>query len=218
MNLIKHIFFRLLLVAIPLLMAMAPAMAQNTVYAGQTSTLSVVAVPGETYEWELYDNVTNLNLAVVPGNCPITEAFFVGGINTGPIVQVTWLVPGTYHWKVTTTSSCTNNIAIGRMIVLNDLPTATIVDPQPICSGETANLAVVLTGTSPWSITYTDGTIPVTINGIMSSPYNIPVSPLVTASYWITNVTDAFGTNNNPSNTVTLIVKPTPVTSPIWHN
>jgi hypothetical protein len=216
----KYIILRLLLVLVPLLMAMAPAMAQNTVYAGQTSTLSVVVVPGETYEWELYNDVTSLNLAVVPGNCPVTDAFFVGGVNTGPNVQVTWLVPGTYYFKVTATTSCTNNMAIGEMIVLYDLPTAIIQPPPPICVGDSAHLTVILTGTAPWSITLTDGVNNFVFNNITSSPFNltVPVIPLATTTYWISEVTDAHGTNTTPSPQVVQVVNPRPSPIIIYHN
>ena len=217
----KYIILRLLLAVIPLLASMAPAMAQNTVYAGQTSTLSVVAVPGETYEWELYNNVASLNLAVIPGNCPVSDAFFVGGINTGPSVQVTWLVPGTYYWKITATTSCTNNIAIGEMIVLNALPTAIIDQPPPICAGDSVHLTVTLTGTAPWSFILTDGTNEWHFGPINSSPYNltVPVIPPVgTTTYWIKEVTDANGTNTTPSPPVVQVVNPKPSTGLIYHN
>ncbi len=206
------------MVAIPLLTAMAPAMAQNTVYAGQSSDLSVITIPGDAYVWELYNSASGVNFATDPGNCPPGEAYFTG-LSTGPTVNVMWVTPGIYYFKVTASrGGCTMNLKVGMMTVLNELPTAVIEPPPPICAGNTTNLMIVLTGTAPWSITYTDGTTPVTINGIMSSPLEIPVSPIVTTSYWITNVTDKYGTNNSPSDPVTLIVKPTPITQPIWHN
>ncbi len=199
-------------------MALAPAMAQNTVYAGHASDLSVIAVPGDTYVWELYKDITGIDFATDPGNCPPGDAYFTG-ISTGSTVNVMWVTPGIYFFKVTAyRGGCTMNLKVGKMTVLNDLPTATILDHDPICSGSTANLTVLLTGAPPWSITYTDGTTPVTLDGIMASPFTIPVSPVVTTSYTITSVTDFYGTNSSPSNTVTLIVKPTPITSPIQHN
>jgi hypothetical protein len=161
-----------------------------------------------------------VNLALVPGNCPVTDAFFVGNINTGPAVQVTWLVPGTYYFKVTSTTSCTNNIAIGQMIVLYDLPTAIIEPPSPICVGDSVHLTVDLTGTAPWSITLTDGVNNFVFNNITTTPYvlTVPVIPLVTTTYWITSVTDAHGTSNTPSPPVVQVVNPLPITSPIYHH
>ena len=110
----KQIILRLLLVAIPVLLALASAKAQTyRVFVGQTIELSVLEMPGDTYSWELYNDVTGINFATDPGNCPPTEAQFTGGINTGPIVHVTWLSPGTYFYKVTAQrSGCTMNLKV----------------------------------------------------------------------------------------------------------
>ena len=216
----KHIFFRLLLVLVPLLMAMAPAMAQNTVYVNNTTVLEVVNVPGDSYVWELYKDVGGVNFATVPGVINIPgEAIFVGS-NIGPSVTVLWTMPGTYFFKVTATGgTCSNNLKVGKMIVLDELPTAVFVPPDPICAGDQASLEVLLTGTAPWSITYTtDGINPVTIPVVGGSPYFITVNPLVTTTYQIISVTDSHGTNSVPSPEVTLIVNPKPVTNSIWHN
>lgn len=134
----KHIFLRLLLVAIPVLMALAPAMAQNTVCVGQTSELSVVAVPGDTYEWELYTDPPP-NFATTPGNVT-TEAVFIGG-NTGPMVRVQWLVPGIYFYKVTATrAGCTNNLKVGKMDI-KPAPQIVTVGGGIYCEGTPVTLA-----------------------------------------------------------------------------
>ena len=217
-----HIFLRLLLVLVPLLMAMAPAMAQNTVYAGHTTELGVDPVQGDSYVWELYKDVAGVNFATVAGNCPPAEAFFVAGVNTGVSVNVMWTTPGTYFFKVTATRpGCTNNLKVGKMIVLDSLPTAVILPHDSICSGTPTNLTVKFTGTAPLNIIYTiDGALPgTTINGITDNPYLIPISPTATTSYQIISVTDANGvTNAIPSDPVIVFVKPIPVTSPINHD
>ena len=218
-----HILLQLLLVAIPLLMALAPARAQNVVYAGQTSELGVDEVPGETYVWELYNDVTGLNLAIVPGNCPVTEAFFVGGNNTGPTVSITWLIPGTYYFKVTATNTCpSNNLRVGMMIVLPAIPTATLVlNPEEICRGDEADLLITFTGEGPWSFVLetNDGINPpstVTYGPLSDNPLVIPVTPTRTTTYRVLSVTDINGTNTSPSNVVTLTVKPRPGGSQIY--
>ena len=220
MTLFKHIFLRLLLVLVPLLMAMAPAMAQDTVYVGQSKDLSVIAIDGDTYVWELYKDVSAINFAIDPGNCLPGDADFTGS-STGPTVNVLWKKSGTYFFKVTATRpGCTNNLKVGKMIVLEELPTAVIDPPDSICMGAATSLTIRLTGAPPWSITYTtNGANPQTITGIAASPYLLPVSPSVTTSYTITSVNDAhLIPNDTPSNTVTVFVKPKPLTSPIWHN
>ena len=221
MKLRSHTILRLLLVFIPVMLALAQARAQgDTVCVGQTSVWSVVEVPGNTYAWELYNDVTGLNLAVVPGNCPASEAYFVGGVNTGDSVNVMCLVPGTYFIKVTATDSCTNNLKVGKIVVEECYSYATFLDPGTICSGDTAMLTVEITGApGPWVITFTDGTT-VWTQPVPVSPFTFQLIPTPTVpgsyQYWITSVSNPFMTNDIPGDPVTLIVKLKPVTSPIY--
>ena len=219
MNRPKHIFLRLLLVAIPLLMTMAPAMAQDTAFVGQSINLSVIEIPGDTYVWELYNDVIAINFATDPGNCPPGEAYFTG-VSTGPSVNVMWLTQGVYFFKVTAyRGNCTMNLKVGKMTVLYELPTAVIEPPPPICIGDSAHLTVILTGTAPWSITLTDGLNNFVFNNITSSPFNltVPMIPLVTTTYWISEVTDANLTNITSSSQVVQVVNPRPVNSHIYY-
>ena len=75
-----------------------------------------------------------------------------------------------------------------------------------ICAGGTANLSVALTGTAPWTFTYTDGVTPVTVSGVNTSPYVFPVNPSSNTVYTLTSVTDAFCAANpaNISGTATV--------------
>lgn len=210
--------YKALAVLLLLLLAMAPALAQNVVYQGETTPLAVVNVPGETYEWELYNDGT-VNFAVVPGNCPVTSAIFVGG-NVGASINVQWLQPGFYFFKVTArdAANCTNNIKVGMIEVKPALPTAIITPPADICVGQTASLEVTLTGVGPWELTYTDGTNFWTETGINTTTYLLRVSPIVTSQYWIAEVKDVNGTNSVPSDKVTLNVNPKPVSSTIYQH
>ena len=200
-------------------MAMAPAMAQDTVYTGQSKNLSIVGIPGDTYVWELYNNVTGINFATDPGNCPPGEAYFTG-VSTGPTVNVMWLNQGTYFYKVTAhRGGCTMNLKVGKMTVLWAIPTAVIGPPPPICVGDSVHLIITLTGTAPWNITLTDGVNNFVFNNITSSPFTLPVPviPLMTTTYWISEVTDIHVTNTNPSPPVVQVVNPKPVNSHIYH-
>jgi len=214
----KHTWVRLMLALALATTAMASAMAQTPVYTGQTTTLGVVAIPGDTYVWELYNDVSGLNLASSPGNCPSQSAVFDGGVNTGPAVNVTWLEAGTYYYKVTANrGGCTSNLKLGKIVVeALLLPTATMQQPAPICAGDTTQLIITLTGQSPWSIKLSDGVNTVTYSNISTTPYAIPVNPAVTTTYQVMEVTDATGTNTVPSQPVQLIVKPKPVSSHIY--
>lgn len=218
MNRYKHIFLHLLLVLLPLLMALAPARAQNTVYAGQPSVLSVIEVPGDTYSWELYSDTTGINFATSPGNCQPADAYFIGS-SSGPSVNVMWLTQGVYFYKVTAyRGNCTMNLKIGMTTVLNNLPTAVIEPPQPICAGDSVHLTITLTGIAPWSITLSDGTNSNVFNNIMASPFTltVPTPPVATTSYLVTEVTDAYVTNNVPSAPVVQVVNQKPINSRIY--
>ena len=213
----KYIFLSLLVIVISLLTALAPARAQDTVYEGQNTDLSVVEIPGDTYEWELYLDVNGINFAVDPGNCPPDRAYFTAG-STGPIVNVMWAKPGIYFYKVTAhRGNCTMNLKVGKKFV-KPLPTAVIEPPDPICYGDSAHLTVILTGTAPWSITLTDGINSWVFDNITSSPFNltVPEIPLVTTTYWISSVTDYYITSTRPSPPVVQVVKPLPVNSRIY--
>ncbi len=109
---------RLVLVFLPVLLTVAPATAQTVVNQGRTTELSVEAKPGDSYFWELYSKPV-ANFAVTPGNILPGQAYFVNG-NSGPSVNVSWLKAGTFYYKVTAVdqSGCTNNLKVGRIVVV----------------------------------------------------------------------------------------------------
>jgi len=211
--------YKALAVILLLLLAVAPAMAQLIVFQGETSTLAVEQKPGETYEWELYSDAT-VDFAKTSGvKTSAPYATFVGS-NNGASVQVKWLLPGIYFYKVTAwnITGCANNIKIGIVEVKPSLPTAVITPPNPICDGETASLEVILTGVGPWDITFSDWTNFWTVTGVTDPTYILRVNPSVPTWYWVTEITDTNGTNTVPSDKVLLEVKPRPVSSPIYQH
>lgn len=193
----------------------ASVMAQSVVYKGQISDFSVEQKPGESYSWDIYKDST-VNFAKTPGDVLPTEAIFVNG-NTGPEIQIEWLEAGIYFVKVTATNECTNNLEIARIEVLESLPEATITGDS-ICIGDPAFLTVELTGEAPWNITYTDGSESWTINNINETPYTIAIDPgpVGTTEYWITQITDSNGTNNEPTEKAEVKVYPKPAISRIY--
>jgi hypothetical protein len=216
---------RLLSVAMLLLLAAASATAQSvTVFAGQTFTfeVDVPGVPDDNIGWEIYNDFAGINMAVVPGNCPPANAFFPAG-NTGAAVDITWLIPGIYMVKITAVNTCpTNNMKFYLVEVLPALPTATLeMNPGVICRGEDAELLITFTGDAPWSFVLesNDGINPpvlTTYSDISVNPLIIPISPLTTTTYRVTEITDINGTNTNPSGSVTITVNPKPGSSPIY--
>ena len=128
----------------------------------------------------------------------------------------TTFMEGTYRVTVRDAAGC----LVARSIDINiyGLPTAEITNnPRIICNGGSTSIIVTLTGTGPWSlINYNDGTPPpVTVNNINGQPYSFIVSPSVTTTYYVTNVSDAHNCSNtsNSSSTVTVIPRPTGIIS-----
>jgi len=214
----------MLLAVLPVVLSMVPAMAQvAAIYPGQTTQLHEEPYPGATYSWDLYRDST-VNFAAVPGDCPVTDAFFPQG-NKGPTVNVTWLKPGIYFFKVTAVdvTGCTNNVKVGRIRVIESLPTAElVVNPDSVCIGEWANLIITFTGKAPCSFTLRtedkNGVTDKVYTNITDAgnPFIIPVGPGTTTTYTVISVTDAYGKQNDPSNKVTLKVYPLPRSSRIY--
>lgn len=218
-----HNILRLILVIIPVLLAMDKTMAQaDTVCAGDVSAWVIEEFPGVSYTWDLYDDVTGIDFASDPGNCPVSDAYFAGGVNTGASVSVMCLTPGTYFIRVMAAGPCpSNNLKVGKIVVVPCLSYAQFFEPPPACQGDTALMTIEVTGApGPWVVTFTDGSTSWTID-VPTSPYTFQLvpTPAVQGSYayWITSVTNIYGlTNNTPSEPVILMIKPKPFTSPIF--
>lgn len=217
----KLLYIERLVIAVLLLLllALAPAMAQNVVYKGHIAPLEVEQKGYDTYVWELYKDST-VNFATTSGDLlPSSYAEFVGD-NTGSIVNVKWLNIGTYFFKVTATNvaGCTMNLKIGVIKVIEVKPTAIIISPDLVmtCIDDPATLEVALTGSGPWDLSYTDGTTIETVKGITDTNYKLKVNPKSTTIYWITEVTDIYDSNPEDSNSVMVVVNPKPVIGKIY--
>jgi len=211
-----------LAVLLLLLMALVPAKAQNVVFTGQTTTLAVEQHDGELYQWNLYDNGIG-NFATKIDYCPATSADFVGvNTNIGPSVDVKWMKAGIYFFKVTASNitGCTSNFKVGIIEVkIGVKAEITPPDTAGVCLDKPVLLEVNLTGTAPWSFTYTDGVSSWSVTNVMTSPYTITIdpTPATTTQYWISTVSDKFGTNTEPSEKVTQRINPLPDPSNIIH-
>jgi len=94
-------------------------------------------------------------------------------------------------------------------ITVTLLPTASISGTQTICIGSGATLSATLTGSSPWSLTWTDGVSPVMVTGITSTPYTWSISPAVQTSYTLTNISNGCAGSVSGIALVSPIVVPT---------
>ncbi len=124
--------------------------------------------------------------AVTGGVSPYT--YSVDGSAFTSTTSYTNLSAATYTVEVKDANGCT--FSTSAIIMQMPSATAIISGNASICAGTSIGLSVTMTGTGPWTITYTDGVTPVTINNILSSPYNIIVSPPATTTYTLLGVSD----------------------------
>lgn len=122
--------------------------------------------------------------------------------------------PYTFTVKAESSLGSSNEETISlRVIAKAD---ATITGGATICENAEANLTINLTGTAPFSFTYTDGTTNYTVEGITEKAFPLKVKPTTTTTYTVTSVSDANG-NDNPvtagSDKTTVTVLPAPEAS-----
>lgn len=221
MYITRKILHLLLPAFLPVVLAVFTAGAQS-VYPGTITELSVEELPGVTYTWDVYNDST-VNFATEDGTAvDDDDAQFITS-SSGPTVQVRWLSPGVYFYKVTATDSCTNNLKIGRMEVLKALPTAELeLNPTEVCVNDSSELVVTLTGDPVWKFTLKaedeDGSAETeyTVKNPDDNPFILVVSPSKTTTYTVVRVTDPNGEQLEPSNTVVLTVNPLPRSSRIY--
>jgi hypothetical protein len=108
-----------------------------------------------------------------------------------------------YNFIADDANSCSPQMVAG-MVNCGCNATATISGTATICSGNTATISIALAGTGPWDITYTDGSTPVTVNAIATSPYTFTTG--TASSYTVTSVSDANCTGS-ASGSATITVK-----------
>ncbi|GGG56203.1 hypothetical protein GCM10010976_28820 [Bizionia arctica] len=96
--------------------------------------------------------------------------------------------PGTYTFYAA--CSAVPSYRTPVEVIINDLPTASISGDGSICADPNVEITIALTGTQPWNVTYTNGTTPITISGITSSPHIFTVSPIIATTYTLTAVND----------------------------
>jgi hypothetical protein len=148
------------------------------------------------------------NITYTDGLTPVN----IDGISSSPFSFTVTPDLTTTYWitYVSDGNSCSNTGSGNEVITVNPLPTATISGSETICNGSSGFIQVDLTGASPWNITYTDGSTPVNIDGISSSPFSFTVTPDLTTTYWITYVSDGNSCSNTGSGSVVITVNPIP--------
>ncbi len=143
-----------------------------------------------------------------PYSIEFSDGFIANNVTLSPYIRnVSPEANIDYSITNVTDANCSNTGTGIAAITVNTLPTATISGTNSICIGENAELSVVLTGTSPFSIEFSDGFI---ANNIETSPYIREVSPELTTEYSITNVSDFYCSNTGTGiATITVNTLPT---------
>ncbi|WP_396141904.1 GEVED domain-containing protein [Flavobacterium sp.] len=98
----------------------------------------------------------------------------------------------TQTYTVTTSFNGCSSPTDSVLVTVSPKPTSVISGSQSICNGATANVSVALTGVGPWNLTYTNGSTPTTVTGILTSPYTF-TTPAISASttYTISALSDS---------------------------
>lgn len=107
------------------------------------------------------------------------------------ILSVTPNTNTTYIPVSITDANCIGTVSGNAVITVNDLPTAVLSGDATICNGTSTNLSVALTGNTPWSVVYNDGTNDVTANNILTSPFVVSVNPTVSTNYTLVSISGA---------------------------
>ena len=125
----------------------------------------------------------------------------------------------TFTLRAYSLSPCTDTITDQMTLRIYPLPTGTIVllSRDTICGGDTIRLRIDLTGTPPWTFTYSDGTTLTTVTNLFSTPYFINTYPDSTVTYSITSLSDAHCIAlPGSSNSMTVLVHPKPGAEYTW--
>jgi YD repeat-containing protein len=152
------------------------------------------------------------NTASVPANGNVTFQWSISGgtITVGGTTNtITYTAgsTGTLTLSATATNSCGSSTPGTRAVTVAAGPTATltIAGPATITRGSSTTLHVALTGTSQWTVTWSN--MP---QQTVSGSFDLSVSPQTTTTYQITAVSDGSAAPCNtgpPSGSVTVTVQ-----------
>lgn len=130
-------------------------------------------------------------------------------IVTSPFVVSVTPNNTTNYALISVSNACGGGMAQGMATITVCKPaTATITGTQAINNGQSADISVALTGTSPWSIVVNGQTY----SNITTSPKVITVSPNTTTTYTVSSVSNPCGTGTASGSAVVSICNPASAT------
>jgi len=179
------------------------------------STLVCNSTIGTTFTFNLV-GTPNFNLTYTDGTTPVT---ITGITNSSYVVNISPTSTTSYSViSLTDANNCPTNpnnnvstiVTVGSTPIVSLSASGSILC-QNISGTNTINLSFSISGgTQPWTLSYSQGTTPIVIGGIISSPYIVSVSPTVRTSYHNVLVTDALGCTGSGN---TWVIEPQPFPS-----
>ncbi|HEY2798174.1 MAG TPA: PQQ-dependent sugar dehydrogenase, partial [Thermoanaerobaculia bacterium] len=144
----------------------------------------------------------------------------VGAAPSIAIVLTAPAAPGIAVNAVSVTSATSDPAAANNTssanTTVNAAPAAAVSGDATICLGASTPIQAVLTGTAPWTVTWSDGFVQA---GVAASPAVRTVNPLTTTIYTVTSVADvncsASGTGSATVTVGTPVSAPV-LTAPLW--
>jgi hypothetical protein len=142
---------------------------------------------------------------------------YTSTISVSPSTTTTYSLTALTDGSVNNCAAQSNELTGSAVVTVTPRPTATMALPTSVCQGGSANLVFTLTGTPNFSLTYTDGTTPVSISGITTNTYTVSVTPSATTTYSITALNDAscsaIASDITSTATINVVQRPTAVLS-----
>jgi hypothetical protein len=153
------------------------------------------------------------------GSPPWSFTYTVNGLNPTAIEDVYTTTynliatqAGTYEITALTGDNCAGNVFTGSVLVgLNPQPTSTIITPvTEFCDGNSAEIQIDLTGTAPWTLSYTvNDQNPVTYTNISTNPYHL--NAFKPGTYEIAALSDRNCNGTSFTGSSVIKVKPSPI-------
>ncbi len=166
--------------------------AGNTVSVNYTvSNVNVSA--GSPLSVQLSDQFGNFTNATIIGSgfiSPISATIPANTVNSN-------------FYRIRLISGAVTSVNANTLSISGNLPTATISGNSNIQNGQSANLTLTFTGSSPWTYALNNGSNQST----STSPLILPVSPFSTTTYTITSVSNSCGAGTS-TGTATVTVAP----------
>ncbi|MEP7168712.1 MAG: PKD domain-containing protein, partial [Bacteroidota bacterium] len=144
---------------------------------GQSTTITVNFTGTAPFVYSYNDGTTTFG--------PFTTSSNPATIPVSPIVNTT------YHLTATVTGAgCTGTTSGSASVLVHQLPSAVISGSPVICNGFSTTFNISFTGAAPFSYSYSNGSTTFGPFNTSNASETITVSPVVTTTYTLTNLSD----------------------------